>query len=206
MSDVAGARHLDAMEIAAFVSATLDASTRARVAEHLNLCRECRDEVMDASRITSTLPARRHWWAPVTGFAVAAALLLVVLLPKTGTRAPSEPLDRAPSAVPPVLRGGTAPGDTARVPTPVAPRDIVDRADRLVWSAVTAALRYRVRLYDDNSDVMWSATTKDTVAFLPDSISLRSQVTYFWRVEANTDWQRWVSSDLIAFSVSGVRR
>ena len=205
MSDVAGARHLDAMEIAAFVSSTLDASTRARVAEHLNLCRDCRDEVMDASRVASTVPARRHWWAPVTGFAVAAALLLVVLLPERGTRAPSEPLDRAPSAVPPVLRGATA-GDAGRVPTPVMPRDRVDRADRLVWSAVTGALSYRVRLYDDDSNVLWSTTITDTVALLPDSVRLRPQVRYFWTVEANTDWQRWVSSALVEFSVSGLRR
>jgi hypothetical protein len=206
VSEVAGAGHLDAMDIAAFANNTLDAPTRGRVVEHLNVCRECRNEVMDASRIASTLAARGRWWTPVTGFAIAAALLLVVLLPKAGRRAPSEPLNRAPSPAVPVLRGGTAAGDTAGAPTPVTPREVVDRADRLVWSAVAGALRYRVRLYDDNSNVLWSSTTEDTVALLPDSVRLRPRLTYFWKVEANMDWQRWISSDLVAFTVSGPRR
>jgi hypothetical protein len=187
--------HLDAIDIAAFVNGSLDAPTRARVVEHLNLCEECRDEVMDASRIASTLPARRRWLAPVTGFAIAASLLVFLFLPRVGKRAMSPVVQ--------VLRGDNAAGDSARVPTLVTPRDAVDRADRMVWSRVAGALSYRVRLYDDSSHVLWNDITKDTVAVLPDSVRLRPRVTYFWTVDANTDFQHRASSDLVAFTVKG---
>ena len=192
MSELPDVGHLDAMETAAFVNGSLDAPTRARVVEHLSSCEECRNEVMDASRIASTLPARRRWWAPVTGVAIAASLLLLLFLPK-----------RATSPEVHVLRGDNAAADSARVPTLVTPRDAVDRADRMVWSRVAGALSYRVRLYDDNSRVLWSDLTKDTVAVLPDSVRLRPRVTYFWTVEANTGFQHRASSDLVAFTVTG---
>jgi hypothetical protein len=203
VSEASGVSHLQAIDIAAFVNGTVDAPTRSRVVAHLNVCRECRDEIMDASQIASTLPARRHWRLPVTGFAIAAGLLLIVILPKVGKRGASESFKRAPSAVGPVLRRDTGTGDTVRVPTPVTPRETVDRVDRMVWSTVAGALRYRVRLYDDNSDVLWSAITTDTVAYLPNSIRLRRRRTYFWNVEASMDWERWISSELVAFTLSG---
>jgi hypothetical protein len=195
VSELPDAGHLDAVETAAFVNGSLDAPARAGVVEHLNSCEECRDEVMDASRIASTLPARHRWWAPVTGVAIAASLLVFLFLPRVGTRATSPEVH--------VLRGDNAAADSARVPTLVTPRDAVDRADRMVWSRVAGALSYRVRLFDDNSRVLWSDLTKDTVAVLPDSVRLRPRLTYFWTVDANTGFQHRASSDLVAFTITG---
>ena len=201
MNEVPDDGHLDAMEVAAFVSATLDASSRTRVVDHLNICRECRDEIADASRLASAPPSRRYWWASAS-IVIAASLFLVVLLPRVATRGTGT-LNRATSDS---LRGATSVQESASAPRPLMPRDEVDRVDRLVWSDVGGAVGYRVRLYNDSSSVLWSISTKDTVVLLPDSVHLRPQATYFWIVEASIDWQRWVSSDLIAFTISGARR
>lgn len=204
MSEATGGRHLDAMDIAAFVNGNVDAATRARVLAHVNDCPECRDEIMEASHIASKLPSRGRWQVPLTAFAIAAALL-IMLLPKAGTRAPSEPVRGGPAASP-SLRGSPAPTDTTGVPTALTPRDRVDHVDRLVWSAASGALRYRARLYEEGGVVIWSATTVDTVVLLPDSVRLGPRRTYFWKVEANPDGQHAASSDLVSFTVLGSRR
>jgi hypothetical protein len=88
-------------------------------------------------------------------------------------------------------------------PRPISPRATVTRVDRLVWSSVPHAERYRLRLYDDQGSVVWRFETTDTFALFPDSVGLSPRGQYFWRVEAQTEWQRWAASDLVEFRVSG---
>jgi hypothetical protein len=78
--------------------------------------------------------------------------------------------------------------------------------DRLIWSSVPGAERYRLRLYDREGSVLWTIETADTSVALPDSVRLRPRVPYFWRVEAQAEWMRWAASDLVSFQLVGLER
>ena len=74
-----------------------------------------------------------------------------------------------------------------------------------MWTSVPHAERYRLTLFDATGKVVWESQASDTVATLPTTIELTPSASYFWRVEAQTGWNRWVKSDLVEFSVSSAR-
>jgi hypothetical protein len=189
---------LDERVIADVVEGRLTPQARAPVVAHLLTCAHCRSVVRATGRLAAEVavapkePARRwrHWSVPL-GVAAAAALLLV-LLPRRGDDGST------PSLREPTLTSIVA-------PIPIAPRASVARVDRLLWSSVPHAERYQLRLYDGEGTVLWRTETRDTFASLPDSVVLSPRVSYFWRVEAHTEWQRSAASDLIEFQVAGRR-
>ena len=124
------------------------------------------------------------------GLAAAAALLLLLLVPHRGDDGSTPGLrdTTLTSAVGPVL---------------IAPRGSVARVDRLVWSRVPRVERYRLRLYDTEGAVLWTVETADTLVALPDSVVLTPRVTYFWKVEGQTEWKRWAASSLVEFQLGG---
>ena len=126
------------------------------------------------------------------GLAAAAALVLA-FWPSSGDH-------RSP---PPELR--ERPLTSTLAPSPIAPRASVGQVDRLVWSSVPHAERYRVRLYDGAGSAVWTVETADTSVALPDSVGLTPRATYFWKVEAQTEWRRWAASDLVEFRVGSPR-
>ena len=196
---------LDELTFADFVDGRLAAESRAAAVAHLLACARCRSVVSAAGRLladasvatempgAARFPAarpRRRWPLPL---GVAAAAALVLLFWPRGTD------DRAPALREPTLT-------TTVAPLPITPRDAVIQVDRLVWSSVPRAERYRLRLYDAEGTVVWRVETADTAVTLPDSIALSPGITYFWRVEAETEWQRWASSDLVEFRLVAPRR
>jgi len=190
---------LDEVVVAAFVEGQLDAGAQGRAVAHLLSCARCRSVVKATTRLTSETtvteqtPAHR-WrrWSIPLGLAAAAALVLL-LVPRGGDDNSS-----------PGLR---QPTDTSiHAPTPIAPRGPVNRVDRLVWSSVPRSERYRIRLYNDEGDVLWARETADTMLTLPNALALSPGATYFWKVEAQTEWKRWASSNLAEFRVVGPSR
>jgi hypothetical protein len=189
---------LDELVVADFLDGRLMPEARAPVVAHLLACGRCRSMVRAAgalladAEVARSMPrdsssSRRRWSLPV-GIAAAAALLIAVL-PR------QEP--------PPVLR---EPDITSTVaPVPIAPRASVAGIDRLVWSSVPGAARYRLRVYDGEGSVVWMVVTTDTAVMLPDSVVLSPGVSYFWRVEAESEFQRWAASDLVEFRLGGTR-
>jgi hypothetical protein len=91
-------------------------------------------------------------------------------------------------------------------PVPIAPLGGMARADRFIWSSVAGVDRYRLRLYDEDGELVWTAETADTITARPDSIALAPRMTYFWKVEAQMEWQRWASSALAEFQTTGFQR
>ncbi len=186
----------DELVLADFVDGRLDPGARGRVVAHLLSCPRCRSVVKATSRLatdpTVMVQARpRRWrrWSIPLGLAAAAALVLL-LVPRGGDDGAS-----------PGLR---EPTDTSGVPPlPIAPRGSVLRVDRLVWSSVPRVERYRVRLYTDEGDLLWTIETADTMLARPDSVVLSPGVTYFWKVEAQTEWRRWAATDLVEFRLLG---
>jgi len=189
----------DEFVLADFVDGRLSPEARAPVVAHLLTCARCRGVVTATSGFAADAAALsrgagRRWrrWSLPLGLAAAAALV-VLLLPR-GADDGSSPGLREPT-------------DTSVVaPLPIAPRGAVPRVDRLVWSSVPRVERYRLRLYTGDGDVLWTKETTDTSVTLPNSVVLSPQVTYFWKVEAQTEWKRWVASDLVEFRLGGPSR
>jgi hypothetical protein len=186
----------DELTLADFVERRLNNDQRDSVVAHLLTCARCRSVLRATSRevANSVAPARpsRRWALPV-GLAAAAALVLL-LLPRG---------DSSPSTG---LREPTLTSTIAPIPIAPAPGETVTAVNRLVWSGVPGAERYRVRLYDREGSTLWTGETTDTSVALADSIRLEPRVPYFWRVEAQAEPLRWTASDLVSFQVVRPRR
>jgi anti-sigma factor RsiW len=170
------ADHPSSEEIADYLNGRLSSELRSTLESHLAECRTCRQQVVSARRLLDTYRLRRPflWAAP----ALAAAVLALVLF------APRKPWD-APDEE--VLRG-RQPG-TADV-TPqigiVAPRDgdsVSVGAVRFVWRSQAGQPLYRVTV-TEGAGAVWSTSTTDTSAAVPDSVLLDRSRTYRWYVDA----------------------
>ena len=179
--------HLSPADVAAYVDGVLPPSERSRVEGHLADCDACRSELVAVARLLRP-QRRRQWYVPI-GIAAAAALLLFVW-PRAAQKAPMSP----PNYREPVVT-------TTVAPLIVAPRGATTAPRRLVWTSVPHADRYRMTLFDATGAVLWESQTSDTTAAIPATIALRPGASYFWQVAAQTGWNRWVTSDLIDFSL-----
>ncbi len=189
---------LDEGVIADFVDGRLTSHDRASAVSHLITCARCRvavkatsDLATNSAELAPQAKRRGYRWAVSAGLA-AAAVLVLLLLP------------RGEDGDSPNLREPAVTSTVAPVPLTPAPGASVARVDRLVWSSVPGAERYRVRLYD-SAGTVWSVVTADTFATLPDSLRLQSRVPYFWRIEAEAEWMRWASSELASFQINEPR-
>ena len=199
---------LDEMAIAALAEGSSTDDERVAATAHLVTCASCRSQLtelraaLDDGAITVALPRtgtpRRLRSAFVRGVSAAglaaAAVLAFAIVPN---RARNE--DAAP------MRDET--GALVVAPVTVAPVDVVFGAPVFRWSSVPRANGYRVRVFDAEGVVVWETRTSDTTAVLPSPSTLHRDVRYPWKVEARTDFDRWVGSALTEFQLSadGVR-
>lgn len=186
--------HLTGGEVAGYLEGALLPAERRRVEVHLAACDECCIELIEVAPLLRTRP-RRHrrqgiWIVTAGVAAAAAALLLIVWQPMPH---PTESPGYREPVVAPTLG-----------PVIIAPRGVT-AARTVVWTAVPHAERYRLTLFDATGTVVWESQVSDTFATLPRTLELRPSASYFWRVEAQTGWNRWVKSDLVEFSVSSPR-
>src|SRR5690242_11771434 len=184
--------HLENGQVAAYLDRALSPSDRSRIEEHLAGCDACRAEVIEVARLLRTQPRRRGWYVPI-GVAAAAAAVLLLVWPR-----PAEEPALPPNYREPVVT-------TTAAPSVIAPRGAIVAASRFVWTAVPHADRYRLTVFDETGSVLWESQTSDTTAALPASIRLQRGASYFWKIEAQTGWNRWAGSDLIEFSLGPLR-
>jgi len=184
---------LDELAVADFVDGTLSGERRATVMSHVAACAHCRSVI----RATAALVAdesvareapheqRRSRMWPMAGIAVAAAAAIVFM---------AMPRSEGPTLREPAVTNAIA-------PVTLTPKGAVSDAGQFVWSRVPTAERYRLRLHRADGSVFWSAETTDSSLVLPDTIRLVPRETYYWRVEAQTEWRRWVVSDMTQFRI-----
>jgi hypothetical protein len=193
---------LDDETLGALADGTIDATSRVAAVAHLVECARCRSAVAsvaraladpDVSREVQGLTPRRRKprWLAWSGLAAAAAVLLVVMVPRESDR--ESGLHRAPA------------GQSGEVPSALVPAGVVGAVEELRWSPVVGATRYRVTLFDPNGKVLFEAVPTEPSVALPDSVTLSSGIQYLWKVEAQLGPGRAVSSELVSFTLKGTR-
>lgn len=182
---------LDDLIIADFVDGMVEPAVRSLVVSHLAACERCRWVTAATARAVTAGTAQPvpAWRKGIGAVMLATAATLALIWSR-------------PAAVPGTGPDLREPAITTTVPPrPVQPIGTVTAVDRLSWSAVPGALRYRVRLYDADGSVIWRGETTDT-AIVPDPAAApRPGATYFWRVEAQSEWERWAASRLTEFRI-----
>jgi hypothetical protein len=183
-------RHLDPNEIVAYIDHATSGEQRARLELHLARCADCRAEVRDAGRIIASLPVNRPWRrrGAFGAAAVAAALLIVAVLPRSGSDRSS--LQHREAAVAATIS-----------PVILAPVRLVDSLGTFVWRSVPNASRYEVRVFDANGSVVWHEETTDTLLHAPIAAGIQPGRPYYWRVQANVGYDRHVASELTEFTI-----
>ncbi|HTI06010.1 MAG TPA: zf-HC2 domain-containing protein [Gemmatimonadales bacterium] len=176
--------HLSAADVAAHLDGVLPPTELARVDQHLAECDECRAELIALAQLLRTQPRRRRWVIPAS-LAAAAVVALVIIGPRLSQEPPSY---REPAV------------STTPAPIAVAPRGPSAIPIRLIWTRVPHAERYRLTVFDSTGLAIWESQTTDTAIALPGTVRLRPRVAYFWQVEAQTAWNRWIRSDLVEFT------
>ncbi len=188
--------------VAGLAEGSLEASARAAALLHLVGCLHCRRAVASVARATGDGavareaarvdgPRRHNRWYWLSASAVAAAAVLVLMVKQERV---VDPLQSGSHRAPTIASGSA--------PTTISPAGLVATAAELRWGAVAGADRYRVTLYDASGRVIYEIEPPDTVAALPDSLRLRPGKRYLWKVDARTGFDRWVSSNLVEFSIA----
>ncbi|HKP29173.1 MAG TPA: zf-HC2 domain-containing protein [Gemmatimonadales bacterium] len=189
--------------VAALADGSLADSDRVAALAHVASCVDCRAQLASVARLLADPAvagaARRadnpvRPWLKVAVPVGIAAILLVVLVPRVLLRRP--PLDEHRASV------SVTAGESPQALHPVGQ---VAAARRLTWSPVAQADRYRATLFDAEGRPIFELVSTDTVVSLPDSVSIEPLRRYFWRVEARTAIDRWSSSGLVEFEVTGGR-
>src|SRR5215831_217116 len=193
---------LDEMAIAALAEGVATDDARIAGTAHLVTCASCRSQLaelcaaLDDSAIATALPrdgaTRRQRSAIMSVSAAglaAAAVLVFAIGPNRGRHETAAP-----------MRDET--GALVLAPVAVEPVDIVSGALVFRWSSVPRANRYRVRVFDPEGVVVWETQTSDTTVAPAPAMTLERGARYLWKVEARTDFDRWVGSALTEFKLS----
>ena len=199
---------LDEMAIAALAEGVVADHDRTAVTEHLVTCASCRSQLTELcaalvdSDIAAAMPrtgAKHRLRSTLVGSVSAAGLAAAAVL--AFAIGPNRP--RSEDAAP--MRDET--GALVVAPVALSPVDVVSGAPVFRWSSVPGAGRYRVQVFSADGVVVWETQTSDTAAVPPSPSTLQRATPYLWKVEARTDFDRWVGSALTEFrlSTNGVR-
>jgi hypothetical protein len=185
---------LDPDEVAAFLDGRLEGEELERVQARFAEDAGARQELIKASRIVSTLPAKqrvRVGGLPLlAGLAAAAAIAFVVV----------QPSRQAISSVPVATeRTVTEDVDRLELTYPADGATISGTAKSLSWHSVSG-VSYRLLVSDAQGRTVLEQTTSDTSVTMP--ATLRKGATYFWSVDALAPDGSSLTSGLREFTVS----
>lgn len=194
---------LDDVTLAALVDGS-EFAEKPSALSHIATCTYCRHRLSAIARAVSSpevsgeidaleraplkLASRRVTRRVFVAGGLAAAAVAVVLL---------RPVLREPAAREGVTRESAITSTVA--PRIVSPRGLTGSGEMLRWTRVPEADAYRVRVWNQEGDVVWSSETRDTTLLMPPE--LKAETTYLWEVNARIGWDRWVASDFIEFRI-----
>ena len=195
--------------IEGYVAGRLGEAETEAFESHYLTCERCQNELRLAVAIREVLPEVREagLHAPAesevsvisrrfrvrTAAALAAAAVLAGLLL---VRPSTQDEESAP-----VHRDEATGVEVA--PSLRAPGGVVAAVESFQWSQVPAADLYRITVYDAEGAVVWEAETRDTLITPPDSAEFEPDARYIWTVAARVGFDRWLSSELVDFTISG---
>lgn len=184
-----------ANEVAAFIDGTLAGEDRERLETYFADHPSARRELVQASRIVSTLPSERSRntrWAQVSGL-VAAAAIAVILLRPGGL--PPEPVQSSSRQ-----RGVFEESQSVTVVAPGAEMTmtVADRA--FVWRSIDGA-NYRLIVLDADGRTILRQSTSDTTVSVPPNFP-ESAGTYYWSVDAQAPDGSSVTSGVREFTIT----
>lgn len=180
--------HLTDAQVAAFIDGSLAGPDRLSAAAHLAACDECRDEIVSASSLAASIPRRNRGRLPLVfaTMAAAAAVLAVLWLPPK-TNLDQQMLERAADKSPGVVVASPADGT------------IVDSDSvTLSWQGKSDA-SYRVTITDAGGRTLWTTTTTESHARVPDGELPADSSIVYWYVDALRADGTSVSSGLQSF-------
>jgi hypothetical protein len=147
---------------------------------------QVRAEVQQVERLHAAARRRTAIRSMAGGATLAAALVAGLIL------RPDAMPDRA--VVPDATPHRQSVSAMEIVPRIIAPAMSNTVPDTLRWTSVPFADRYQVLMFDREGSLAWEAQTRDTAIALPQRLRTEA-ATYLWKVEARTDWNRWVASE-----------
>lgn len=185
---------MSAEDIARYLDGTLSGDDRARVESVLASSPEARAEIVEASRLLSTLPqnsqgTRRRWAIASVG---AAAAVLLFALSTTVSRNPAPLHDTERQAL-------TNDSPEIRVIAPSDGAQLDASAARFVWNSFDGA-SYQFTLTDAQGRVLWQASISDTTVALPETKTIAGE-TYYWNVDALAADGSSLTTGLRAFTI-----
>lgn len=162
--------HLTPEAVAGYLDHDLSRDERQQVELHIASCVECRAELAQVRGLE--LRRRRRRWIPVFApLAAAAAVVLAIVLPQRG-------------ATPSDLRSSPAGDSPLGIVAPESSAEVAPESLRFVWRSAGPAASYTFTLQEDDGRMVWTSTTTDTSAAVPDSVKLTPGRTWFWLVDA----------------------
>lgn len=204
---------LDEMTVAKVVERGVDIREHPELIAHLAVCARCREQVASVAHllrdtsiaaeigrlaVPGAAPARRRWRvAGVGAIAALAAAVTFMVRGSSDSARVTQPMVAMTDAEPHREQSMT----TTVAPNLIAPIGAVAVADTFRWTSVPRAALYRLTVFDREGSTVWQTEGIDTAVALPVSLPRESGTAYFWKVEARTGWDRWVASELVAFSV-----
>jgi len=162
------------LQVAAYLDRGLSAAERDQIEAHLAECAECRRHVLDTDELMQRVrrPKRLVIGSTVVAAAAAAALIIVAVPSfRRSDGALENPLYRDAAASSSLIAYG--PAGESRV-----------GSLRFVWSPAHRAMSYRLTVSRADGATVWTQSGRDTVAALPDSVTLRVGDRYFWVSDA----------------------
>ena len=175
--------HLTSGEVAVYLDGRMSELDRRRVDTHLADCDVCRGEVLEVRSMLRSAPRQPRARAPISAIvgAVAAALVLVVAPWKYARQSGSD-LESQVATERAVLPD--AGRDSVQILAPAVGATVARRSTMFVWRRGVADSRFTVTVMSERGDVMWSASTRDSVMTLPDSVPLPPGTAYILYVDA----------------------
>lgn len=175
-------QHLSDIEIAAFTDGNSSTRSLAGMHEHLAACDQCRNLLIESTRLMHSSPKRSSRRSLVwkAGLPAIAALLLISLVPRLLTdRDEASGLSNA--AVERRIDAGRETG--IRVIQPGEGATVGPEQIRFVWARDGEA-SYRLTVTDATGGPVWEITTSDTTAHLPESTAIAPNSRFYWYVDA----------------------